>query len=81
VKDVVWAQEEPQNMGAWTFVRSRIEDLLPEGMRLKYVGRRDSGTTAEGVTKAHTAEQARILNEAINPNMTSVSSAKSNAKR
>ena len=68
-------------MGAWTFVRSRLEELLPENIRLKYVGRRDSGTTAEGVTKAHTAEQARIINEAVNPGVTSVSSAKSNAKR
>ncbi len=80
-KDAIWAQEEPQNMGAWTFIRPRLEELLPETIRLKYVGRRDSGTTAEGVTKAHTAEQARIINEAVNPSVTSVSSAKSNAKR
>lgn len=81
IKDAVWAQEEPQNMGAWTFIRSRIEELLPESVRLKYVGRRDAGTTAEGSTKAHAAEQARIINEAINPSVTSVSSAKSNTKR
>ena len=80
-KDAVWAQEEPQNMGAWTFIRPRLEELLPDTVRLKYVGRRDSGTTAEGATKAHTAEQARIVNEAVNPSVTSVSSAKSNAKR
>ena len=80
-KDAVWAQEEPQNMGAWTFIRSRLEELLPETIRLKYVGRRDAGTTAEGATKAHTTEQARIINEAINPSVTSVSSAKSNSKR
>jgi 2-oxoglutarate dehydrogenase E1 component len=68
-------------MGAWTFIRSRLEELLPETIRLKYVGRRDAGTTAEGATKAHTTEQARIINEAINPSVTSVSSAKSNSKR
>jgi 2-oxoglutarate dehydrogenase E1 component len=65
-KEAVWAQEEPQNMGAWTFVRPHLEDLLPETSSLKYVGRRDSGTTAEGATKAHTAEQTRIITEANN---------------
>ena len=80
-KDAVWAQEEPQNMGAWTFIRSHLESILPESIRLKYIGRRDSGTTAEGATKAHTTEQARIINEVINPSVMSVSSAKNNAKR
>ncbi|MCX6118844.1 MAG: thiamine pyrophosphate-dependent enzyme [Proteobacteria bacterium] len=64
-KDLVWCQEEPQNMGAWTFVRPRLEDILGDKNHVKYVGRRDSGTTAEGVTKAHVAEQQRIVNESI----------------
>jgi 2-oxoglutarate dehydrogenase E1 component len=77
--DAIWAQEEPQNMGAWTFVRPHLEALLPHTKNLRYVGRRDSGTTAEGSTKAHTTEQARIINEAINPGMVSVSSAKASS--
>ena len=80
-KEAVWAQEEPQNMGAWTFVRPHLEGILGDSVRLKYVGRRDSGTTAEGATKAHTTEQARIINEAINPAAASISGAKTNAKR
>lgn len=80
-KNIVWVQEEPQNMGAWTFVRPRIEDILPAGADLKYVGRRDSGTTAEGSVKAHTAEQARIINEAVNPAVTSITAGKGQAKK
>jgi 2-oxoglutarate dehydrogenase E1 component len=81
VVDVLWVQEEPQNMGAWTFVRPRLEALLPDPKKLRYVGRRDSGTTAEGSTKAHATEQARIINEAVNPGVVSVSAAKVSAKR
>jgi 2-oxoglutarate dehydrogenase E1 component len=66
LSEVLWVQEEPQNMGAWTFVRPRLEAILQDPKKLRYVGRRDSGTTAEGSTKAHTTEQARIINEAIN---------------
>ena len=80
-KDILWVQEEPQNMGAWTFVRPRIEEILPAAATLKYVGRRDSGTTAEGSIKAHTAEQARIINEAINPAITSITAGKGQAKK
>lgn len=65
-KDAVWAQEEPQNMGAWTFVRPHLEAILEGGLTLKYVGRRDSGTTAEGSAKGHTTEQNRIIDEAKN---------------
>jgi 2-oxoglutarate dehydrogenase E1 component len=65
-KDAVWAQEEPQNMGAWTFVRPHLEAVLNGGIGLKYVGRRDSGTTAEGSSKGHTTEQTRIIDEAKN---------------
>lgn len=81
VSDVLWVQEEPQNMGAWTFVRPRLEALLADPKKLRYVGRRDSGTTAEGSTKAHTTEQARIINEAVNPGLVSVSAAKVGVKR
>ena len=79
-KEAIWAQEEPKNMGAWTFTRPYLEDLLPESMALRYIGRRDSGTTAEGATKAHTTEQARIINETVNPAASSVTMSVSPAK-
>lgn len=65
VHNIVWVQEEPQNMGAWSFIRPRLEELLGREQGLAYVGRRYSGTTAEGSGKAHIAEQSRIIDEAF----------------
>ncbi|GLC24021.1 2-oxoglutarate dehydrogenase E1 component [Roseisolibacter agri] len=63
--DVVWAQEEPQNMGAWTFVAPRLRALLPASASLGYVGRPERASPAEGYEAAHKAEQARIVAEAL----------------
>ena len=43
LREVVWVQEEPQNMGAWTYIRPLIEALLPEGCELQYIGRPSPG--------------------------------------
>jgi 2-oxoglutarate dehydrogenase E1 component len=64
-KEFVWAQEEPQNMGAWNFVRSRLEGVLPVVRTLRYAGRPDRASPAEGYPAAHAAEQARIVKEAV----------------
>jgi len=63
--ELVWCQEEPRNMGAWTFVEPRLRRLLPERMTLRYVGRPDRASPAEGYTYAHTIEQERIVGEAL----------------
>ena len=53
-------------MGAWSFIRPRLKELLKErGIEARYLGRRHSGTTAEGAAKAHRIEQTRILEEAF----------------
>jgi 2-oxoglutarate dehydrogenase E1 component len=62
-KSVIWVQEEPINMGAWFYMRPRLEELCQSGQKLKYVGRKGSGTTAEGSNKAHLREQGRIVAE------------------
>ena len=64
-REVVWCQEEPRNMGAWTFVESRLRALLPNGATLRYVGRPDRASPAEGSHHAHTVEQERIVTEAL----------------
>ena len=79
IKEIVWCQEEPQNMGAWTFVRPHIEELADD-IPLKYIGRRDSGTTAEGAMKAHAVEQARIVKEAVDLTASSVATVRANKK-
>ena len=65
LEEIVWVQEEPQNMGGWNFVRGRFSDILKEKHSLSYVGRKNSGTPAEGSGKAHETEQKRILEAAF----------------
>jgi 2-oxoglutarate dehydrogenase E1 component len=63
--EVVWLQEEPRNMGAWSFIAPRLEPQLSGGVALRYVGRPERASTAEGLPNAHAAEQARIIGEAL----------------
>lgn len=65
LNEIVWTQEEPQNMGAWNFVRGRLLEVLGPQQKLSYAGRKNSGTPAEGSMKAHEAEQKRILQDAL----------------
>jgi 2-oxoglutarate dehydrogenase E1 component len=65
VESVFWVQEEPANMGAWTFVRDRIEELLPSHVRLSYAGRRASASTATGSPRIHRLEQAALVQAAF----------------
>jgi 2-oxoglutarate dehydrogenase E1 component len=67
LKSLAWVQEEPRNMGAWEFVRLQLERLLPEGVRLEYVGRARRASPSEGYPQAHQAEQERLLAAALNP--------------
>ena len=65
LEEVVWAQEEPQNMGAWRALRHRLEESLPAGVRLRYVGRPWRASPSEGYPTAHLKEQDRIVREAL----------------
>jgi 2-oxoglutarate dehydrogenase E1 component len=67
VEDVVWAQEEPQNMGAWTFIAPRLRASTGNALNVRYVGRPERASPAEGYESAHKAEQARIVAEALAP--------------
>jgi 2-oxoglutarate decarboxylase len=62
---LVWAQEEPQNMGGWTFVHERLENLLPGCERPHYVGRSASASPATGSYSIHQKEQAELIGEAL----------------
>jgi 2-oxoglutarate decarboxylase len=64
-KQLVWAQEEPKNMGGWSFVEQRLENLLPTCERPIYVGRVPSASPATGSYAIHQAEQARLVAEAL----------------
>jgi 2-oxoglutarate dehydrogenase E1 component len=66
VTDVVWTQEEPQNMGAWRAIRHRLEEGLPAEVELRYCGRPWRASPSEGYPTAHLVEQDRIVHEALN---------------
>ena len=66
--EVVWAQEEPRNMGAWHFIEEQLQPLVEGGQReVRYVGRPESASPATGSGKRHRQEQAEILNDALTP--------------
>jgi len=67
--EVVWCQEEPRNMGGWTFVRPEIESVLADikhkQRRLLYVGRPAAASPATGLLRRHNREQAHLVDEAL----------------
>ncbi len=63
--ELVWCQEEPRNMGAWTFMESRLENLLPRCERPRYIGRLQSPSPATGSYAVHMQEQERFIVEAL----------------
>ena len=66
--EVVWAQEEPRNMGAWHFMRDQFQPLLKaSGRELRYVGRPESASPATGSGKRHQQEQAALVEDALTP--------------
>jgi 2-oxoglutarate dehydrogenase E1 component len=60
-------QEEPLNMGAWRYLEAKLRELVAEGheMEIRYVGRPERASPAEGYPAAHSAEQNRIIREAL----------------
>jgi 2-oxoglutarate dehydrogenase E1 component len=62
---VVWCQEEPANMGAWTFARDRLQAELRPNQRLIYAGRRANASTATGSMRVHQSEQAALVDHAF----------------
>ncbi|HTS88523.1 MAG TPA: multifunctional oxoglutarate decarboxylase/oxoglutarate dehydrogenase thiamine pyrophosphate-binding subunit/dihydrolipoyllysine-residue succinyltransferase subunit [Gemmatimonadales bacterium] len=65
LNEVVWVQEEPRNMGAWTYVEPRLRAILPPGLALRYSGRPERASPAEGYPSAHALEQKRITEDAL----------------
>jgi 2-oxoglutarate dehydrogenase E1 component len=68
LREIVWAQEEPQNMGAWRSIRHRLEEAAahaPSVDRVLYVGRPWRASPSEGYPTLHHREQDRIVREAL----------------
>jgi 2-oxoglutarate dehydrogenase E1 component len=67
--DVVWCQEEPQNMGAWCFVAPEIDAVLDQrttrSLRVGYIGRPSAASPATGLLRRHLKEQAALVDGAL----------------
>jgi 2-oxoglutarate dehydrogenase E1 component len=62
-KQVIWVQEEPQTMGAWSYVQPYLGGKL--GLEARYVGRDAAASTATGSPKRHASEQKAIVSEVL----------------
>lgn len=67
-KDVVWAQEEPRNQGAFHQLRHRIERILGKDQKLSYAGRPASASPAVGYMSKHIAQLKQLVEDAMNLN-------------
>jgi len=82
--EIVWCQEEPQNMGAWTFVQNRIEEVLESigrpntsnFWRVRYAGRPEAASPATGYLKIHEKEQKALVDVALQPAKAALKAAK-----
>jgi 2-oxoglutarate dehydrogenase E1 component len=73
LEDVVWAQEEPRNAGAWSFVEPLIEAAIAG--RPLYAGRAAAAATATGLMRRHNAEQAKLIAEALGSTRSEIAAA------
>jgi 2-oxoglutarate dehydrogenase E1 component len=63
--EIFWTQEEPQNMGGWTFVEPRLRAITPDAVSLRYVGRSASASPATGSYAIHELEQRKLIDESL----------------
>jgi 2-oxoglutarate dehydrogenase E1 component len=65
VRELVWVQEEPKNMGARSFVLPRLRRLVPQSMQIRSVQRSSAASPATGSAKAHALEQQTLIDMAL----------------
>jgi 2-oxoglutarate dehydrogenase E1 component len=69
LKEVLWVQEEPRNMGARAHMFPRLMQIMPEHIHFGYIGRPERASPGEGYPVAHLAEQHRIVRTALDLNI------------
>jgi 2-oxoglutarate dehydrogenase E1 component len=65
LRDVVWLQEEPENMGAWEFLRPLLDEMIGDRCPLRYIGRARSSSPSEGSAAWHQLNQKRLIEQAF----------------
>jgi 2-oxoglutarate dehydrogenase E1 component len=63
--ELVWLQEEPRNMGAWAYMGPRLRELIEDELPVRYIGRPERASPAEGSPYRHAEEQAAIVRAAF----------------
>ena len=64
-REIVWLQEEPENMGAWNFVKGRLYEHFGDSHEIHRVSRAESGSPASGSHAIHAQEQTQLLARAL----------------
>jgi 2-oxoglutarate dehydrogenase E1 component len=72
---VFWTQEEPENMGGWTFVEPRLREIVPQSASVRYVGRSASASPATGSYAIHELEQRQIVEQSLSTDSEEISPA------
>ena len=62
---IIWCQEEPENMGAWSYFHSRIAKLITNGNEIKLVSRKEAASPATGYASVHIKEQNELIENAL----------------
>ncbi|MVP01176.1 2-oxoglutarate dehydrogenase E1 component [Paenibacillus lutrae] len=65
LKEIIWVQEEPKNMGAWNFMEPRIRAIAPSKADVQYIGLPDRSSPASGFQEVHTFEHNQIIANAL----------------
>jgi 2-oxoglutarate dehydrogenase E1 component len=65
VEEIVWVQEEPMNMGAWSFLRPCLEQIIQDRLPIEFVGRVENASPAEGSASWHKVNQEAIIKKAF----------------
>jgi 2-oxoglutarate dehydrogenase E1 component len=77
--EIIWLQEEPRNMGAWSYMEPRLRELTGGALPIGYIGRPERASPAEGSADSHADEQVRIVANAF-ANAPALAGKKNNAK-
>nr|WP_233144114.1 2-oxoglutarate dehydrogenase E1 component [Lottiidibacillus patelloidae] len=65
VKEIIWVQEEPKNMGAWPVIQELLSEIIESNITIKYIGRPKRSSPATGLPDFHIQEQDKIIEEAL----------------
>lgn len=66
LEEIVWVQEEPKNMGSWSYMEPRLRTIAPDKASVRYIGRTEHSSTASGLQEVHAKEQQEIISSALN---------------